>query len=312
MQNLEAVKQAHTRIKECINRTPVITSSTLNKICSHSIYFKCENFQKVGAFKARGACNAVLQLDDIASTGVVTHSSGNHAAALSYAARIKNIPAYIVMPNNAPQVKIDAVKEYGGVITFCESNIIARETTAEGIRGETGASLIHPFDNDHIIAGAGTAALEFFEEVPDLDYILAPVGGGGLISGTAITAKGLNPNVKVIACEPANVDDAYQSFTSGEIKPATGKDTLADGLRTGLSDRTFAVIKEHVDDVITVSEEEIVMAMKMVWERMKIIIEPSSAVAVAPLILSKLDVKNKKIGVIISGGNVDLNNLPFK
>ncbi len=310
--NLEVLKQAYERIREHINKTPVFTSSTLNNRTGGEVYLKCENFQKGGAFKFRGACNTVFSLDQKeAENGVVTHSSGNHAAALALAARLKGVPAYIVMPSNAPQVKKNAVENYGGRITLCEPTLEARETTAAKVLEETGGVLVHPYDDYRIIAGASSAANELLTEAPDLDYMLAPVGGGGLLSGTALFTKYTNKKIKVIAGEPEKADDAFRSFNSGKIEIITSTDTIADGLRTMLSEKTFGVISQYVDNIITVTEEEIVDAMKFVWERMKLIIEPSSAVPVAVLLSGKLQIKDKKAGVIISGGNVDLTKLPF-
>jgi threonine dehydratase len=306
------IRNAYEKVKFYINKTPVLTSSTFNEACSGSVFFKCENFQKVGAFKFRGACNTVLSLDkNELSGGVVTHSSGNHAAALSLAAKLSGIPAYIIMPSNALSVKVNAVKYYGGTITFCEPTLAARESTAERIMKETGSTLVHPYDDYRIIAGAATAAYEFLEEVPDLDYLLAPVGGGGLISGTALSAHYSERDVTVIACEPEKANDAYLSFKEGRIVEVPTTDTIADGLRTLLSDKTFGIISEYVSEIVTVTENEIINAMRFVWERMKIIIEPSSAVPAAALLSGKIKTDGKKTGVIISGGNVDLQNLPF-
>jgi len=277
------------------------------------LYFKCENFQRCGAFKIRGATNAMALLsDEEARRGVVTHSSGNHAAALSLAARARRATAWIVMPANAPEVKKAAVRAYGGRITECAPTVAAREAAARDIIERTGAVMIHPYNNASIIAGQGTAALEFLEEIPDLDFILAPVSGGGLLSGTAIAAKGLRPPIRVIGCEPKNADDAFRSKASGRIEPMEHPDTIADGLRASLCERTFAVIRERVDEVALVSEEEIVEAMRRVWERMKIVIEPSAAVAAAVAVFRKVEWQGKKVGVILSGGNVDLEKLPFQ
>jgi len=310
--DLEAIRAAHERIKPYINHTPVLTSATLNAMSGAALYFKCENFQKVGAFKCRGACNAVFSLDDDeARRGVVTHSSGNHAAALAYAARLRGIPAYIVMPSNAPAIKRAAVESYGGKITLCEPTLASRETTAQRVIDETGALLIHPYDNYRIIAGQATAAVELLEDAGSLDYILAPVGGGGQVSGAALAAHYLDPAVKVVACEPENADDACRSFHAGRIMPAGNPDTIADGLRTMLCEKTFDIIRHYVHDIVTVSEEEIVGAMRTVWERMKIIIEPSSAVPVAAVLFHKIALRDTRTGIILTGGNVDLNNLPF-
>ena len=310
--SLEDIKEAHSRISKYINETPVLTCSSIDKMSGATLFFKCENFLKVGAFKARGACNAVLRLSDSeAEHGVATHSSGNHAAALSYAARIRGIPAYIVMPSNAPKIKKAAVKGYGGIITECEPTLKSRESTAAEVVAQTGAALIHPFDNYKIIAGQATAAVELLQETGKLDFILAPVGGGGLVSGSALTAHYVDTEAKVIACEPEKADDAYRSFHEGRIVPLDSADTIADGLRTMLSEKTFDIISRYVHDIVTVSEEEIIIAMRIVWERMKIIIEPSSAVPVAAVLSKKIKVQDKRIGIILSGGNVELDKLPF-
>lgn len=300
------IREAHQRIRPYIHRTPVLSCKGLNEIIGATLFFKCENFQKVGAFKFRGACNTIFSLsDDKVSKGVVTHSSGNHAAALALAARKRGITARIVMPCNAPKVKIEAVKNYGGIITFCEPNLASREDTAAQIINETGATMIHPFNDYRIIAGQGTVALELMEEIEDLDYVLAPVGGGGLLSGTSIAAKALNPRIKVIGCEPKNADDAYRSIKAGRIIQPENPNTIADGLKTSLGDKTFPIIQEFVDEIALVTEEEIITAMRYIFERMKIIIEPSSAVPFAALLSNELNVTDKRVGIIISGGNVD-------
>ena len=306
------IEKAHLIIQKYAHRTPVLTSSSINKIVGGNLYFKCENFQKVGSFKFRGACNAVFSLsENVAQRGVATHSSGNHAAALALAAKIRGIDAHIVMPNNSPEIKKKAVAGYGAKITFCEPTLQARESTLEKIIEETGAIEIHPYNNFHVIAGQGTAAKELIEDFGDFDIIMAPVGGGGLMSGTAISAKHLLSNCKIIAAEPAGADDAFRSFQVKKIIPSINPKTIADGLLTSLSERTFAIIMEKVDDIVTVSEEKIVEAMRMIWERMKIIIEPSSAVPLAAILEGKVDIKNKKVGIILSGGNLDLGKLPF-
>ncbi len=272
------------------------------------LFFKCENFQKVGAFKFRGACNAVFSLSgEEATRGVITHSSGNHAAALALAARRRGIPARIVMPSSAPPVKIDAVRGYGGIITFCEPTSASRESAAAQIVRETGATLIHSYNDHRIIAGQGTAALEFLEEIDDLDLILAPLGGGGLLSGSAIVAKGLNPKIKVIGCEPKNADDAYRSIKAGRVIPPENPKTIADGLRMPLGYKTFSIIRDLVDEILLAAEEEIVTAMRHIFERMKIVAEPSAAVPVAVLLSNQLNLTGKNVGVLISGGNVDLS-----
>jgi len=311
--NKETLIKVHDRIRPYIHRTPVLTSHLLDEMVGANVFFKCENLQKMGAFKMRGATNAILSLSkDQQEKGVVTHSSGNFAQALSLAAREVGTKAYIVMPQNAPKVKKDAVKGYGGEIIESESTPIAREEIAEKVRIEKGLSFIHPSNDDDVIHGQGTAAMELLEDHPELDYIISPVGGGGLIAGTALAAKYFSDKCKVIGGEPKNMDDAYQSLMSGEIKfNENGATTIADGLRTFLGDRNFPIIKENVERIIRVEENEIVEAMKLIWERMKIVIEPSSAVAFAALLKEKDKFKNKNIGIIVSGGNVDLKNLPF-
>ena len=306
--DLGDIRATHLRIQSYINKTPVLTCTSLDRMVGARLFFKCENFQKTGAFKFRGACNAVFLLsDEQASRGVLTHSSGNFAAALASAAAKRGVSARIVMPSNAPEVKVAAVKGYGGVITFCEPTLESRETTAKRILRETGATFIHPYNDYHIIAGQGTAALELMEEIPDLDFILAPVGGGGLLSGTAIAAKGLNPKIRVIGCEPKNADDAHRSMKAGRIIPSENPNTIADGLRTSLGDKTFPIIHDLVDEVLLATEEEIITAMQHIFERMKIVAEPSAAVPLAVLLASQLDVAGKEVGVILSGGNTDFS-----
>ena len=276
------------------------------------LFFKCENFQKVGAFKARGATNAVFSLEESQTVhGVATHSSGNHAQALSWAASLRNLPAYIVMPENSSPVKISAVKDYGGIITFCKPTLAAREENLSKVIADTGAIEIHPYNDLRIIAGQATAAAELLEDIQDLDILLAPVGGGGLLSGTALSAHYFSPKTKVIAAEPEQANDAWLSFTQKKFVPSLHPDTIADGLRTSLGSFTFPIILEYVESIITVPEESIVSAMRLVWERMKILVETSSAVPVAALMDGKIDVKGKKVGVILSGGNVDLDHLPW-
>ncbi len=306
------IRAASGRIAAQIHRTPVLTSELLDKIAGARLFFKCENFQKTGSFKIRGATNAVLSLpEESASRGVVTHSSGNHAAALARAAQLRGIPAWIVMPSNAPAVKRAAVEAYGGTITFCEPTLAARESTAQDLLQKTGAQMIHPYDNRNVIAGQGTAALELLNEVADLDFILAPVSGGGLLSGTAIAAKAMNPKIRVIGCEPKNADDAFRSMASGQLEPAAKSDTIADGLRATLCPLTFSILRDCVDQVVTVTEDEIGNAMRTIWERMKIVIEPSAAVAAAPALLRRIGADGGRVGIILSGGNVDLSQLPF-
>lgn len=310
--NKEFLIHVHNRIKPFIHKTPIITSHLIDEIAGAKVYFKCENFQKMGAFKMRGATNAILNLsEEERNKGVVTHSSGNFAQALSLAAKQLSVLAYIVMPKNAPQVKKDAVKGYNGIIIECDSTPIAREKMAEKIRLEKGATFIHPSNDDDVIFGHASATLEMLEEQSDLDYIFSPVGGGGLIAGTALAANYFSKQCKVIGGEPINADDAFRSLQSGKIEFNDTTHTIADGLRTFLGDRNFPIIKKYVQRIICVEEHEIIKAMKLIWERMKIVIEPSSAVAFAAVLREKEQFKNKKIGVIISGGNVDLNNLPF-
>jgi len=306
------IEQAHARIRPLAHRTPVFTSQSIDRITGGMLFFKCENLQKVGAFKFRGATNAVFSLsEEEARRGVATHSSGNHAAALALAARLRGVPAYIVMPKTAPEIKKRAVAGYGGLITFCEPTLQARESTLAQVIAETGAVEVHPYDNFFVIAGQGTAAKELIEDASPFDQILAPVGGGGLLSGTAIATKHLLPHCRVIAAEPLGADDAFRSFRSKTLIPSENPKTIADGLLTSLGKRNFAVMLDKVDDVVTVSEEKIVAAMRLVWERMKIIIEPSSAVPLAAILEGKVDVAGKKTGIILSGGNLDLGKLPF-
>ena len=308
----ENIQQAHLRILKQIHHTPVHSSASINDIAGIPVFFKCENFQKAGAFKYRGATNAVMALSEKETEkGVATHSSGNHAAALALAARNKGMKCFVVMPRTAPKPKIEAVRFYGAEITFCEPTLQSREDTLKTIVKETGAVMIHPFDNFNVICGQGTATKEFLEDISDLELLFVPVGGGGLLSGSAIAAKSLNPGIKVFGCEPANADDAYRSFRSGIIHPSLNPNTLADGLLTSLSELTFTIIRKHVDDIYTVSEESIIHAMHLVWRRMKIIIEPSSAVPLAVILQNKGLFAGKKAGIIVSGGNVDLMNLPF-
>ncbi len=310
--SIETIRQARERIAPYIHRTPVMTSDSLDRLAGARLFFKCENLQRTGSFKIRGASNAVFSLSEAeAARGVVTHSSGNHAAALARAAQQRGVPAWIVMPKNAPGVKCRAVEGYGGQITFCEPTLAARESTAAEILARTGAVLVHPYDNDAIIAGQGTATLELLEEVSDLDVVTAPVSGGGLLSGTAIAAKSLRPGIRVVGAEPKNADDAYRSLQSGRLEPLERSDTIADGLRATLSERTLAILRERVDEIITVSEEEIVGAMRHVWERMKIVVEPSAAVTLAAVLNGRPVLAGKRIGIILSGGNVDLERLPF-
>ena len=310
--NLHDIREAADRIRPHVHRTPVVTCTSIDRIAGASLYFKCENLQKVGAFKFRGACNAVFSLaDDEASRGVATHSSGNHAAALALAAQMRGVEALIVMPRNAPRVKRAAVAGYGGNVVYCEPTLQAREETLAEEVQKTGATFVHPYNDHRVIAGQGTAALELLEEVPALDVVMAPVGGGGLLSGTALSVSELSPETRIIGAEPEGADDAYRSLQEGRILPSVNPKTVADGLLTSLGDLTFPIIKAHVEQIVTVSEEEIIAAMRHVWERMKIIIEPSAAVPVGALLERKTDLSGLRVGVILSGGNVDLDRLPW-
>jgi threonine dehydratase len=310
---LTDIHSAAKRIRPYAHRTPVLTCASLDQQVGAQVFMKCENLQKVGAFKFRGACNAVFSLmDEEAARGVATHSSGNHAQALALAAKLRGIPAYIVMPDNAPTVKKAAVAGYGGQITFCEPTLEARETTTAQVVEQTGATVIHPYNDYHVIAGQGTAALELLEEVPDLEVIIAPVGGGGLLSGTAIASKGISPNIRVIAAEPEMADDAYRSLKARHIIPSENPKTVADGLLTSLGEKTFPIIREYVEQIVTVSEEAILESMRFIWERAKIIIEPSAAVPVALLWERKINLGGLRVGIILSGGNVDLGKLPWQ
>jgi threonine dehydratase len=311
--DLAAIIAARARIAPHVHRTPVMTSRSLDAAAGAQLYFKCENLQKVGAFKARGATNAVFSLsDNEARRGVVTHSSGNHGAALAYAAARRGIQAYVVMPDNAPQVKQANVRGFGATIRFCAPTPQARVVACDEVMRETGALLVHPFDDARVIAGQGTAVLELLEEVPDLDVVIAPVGGGGLLSGTAIAAKGTQPDVCVYGAEPANADDAKRSLASGRVEPVSSAVTIADGLRTPLSPRTLAAIRAHVEAIGLASEEGIVAAMRLTWEKMKLVIEPSSAVPLAAILEQTLDVAGARVGVVLSGGNVDFERLPWQ
>ncbi|AWX45020.1 Threonine ammonia-lyase [Flagellimonas maritima] len=304
--------ECHERIKPFIHNTPVLHSRLIDGIASSTIFFKCENFQRMGAFKMRGAANAIMQLSEgQKQNGVVTHSSGNFAQALSLAAQSLGVTAYIVMPSNAPQVKKDAVKEYGGRIFECEPTLLARKTATKKIQQEKGATFLHPSNDDAVIIGQGTACKELLELHPNLDYVFAPVGGGGLIAGTALAANYFGNNCKVIGGEPFEADDAYRSLLSGTIETNTTTNTIADGLKTQLGDRNFPIIQEYVERIVRVSEEEIISSMRIIWERLKIVCEPSCAVALAAVLKEKEVFRSKKIGVIISGGNVDLGKLPF-
>jgi threonine dehydratase len=309
---LSEIRAAARRIQPHIHRTPVLTNESLNQKVAARVFLKCENLQKVGAFKFRGACNAVFSLsDEEAAHGVCTHSSGNHAQALALAAQLRGIPVFIVMPDNAPAVKKAAVAGYGAQITFCEPTLEARESTLERIRLDTNANVVHPYNDERVIAGQGTAAIELLEDIPSLDVIIAPVGGGGLLGGTAIAAKGIKNGVRVIAGEPATADDACRSLKAGVILPSVNPKTIADGLLTSLGSLTFPIIQKHVEQIVTVSERGIIDSMRFIWERAKIIIEPSAAVAAAVLWERTIDLSGLNVGVILSGGNVDLEKLPW-
>lgn len=310
--NLDTIRDAARRIAPYTHRTPVLTSKSLNRMTGADLFFKCENFQKVGAFKFRGACNAVFSLsEEEASRGVITHSSGNHAQALALAANLRQVTARIVMPHNAPAVKRAAVEGYGAAITPCEPTLEAREDATARIMAETGAVLVHPYDDYRIIAGQATAALELLEDVAHLDVVVTPVGGGGLLSGTALAVHALSPSTEVIAAEPEGADDACRSLEAGRIIPSLNPNTVADGLLTSLGERNFPIIRKHVHAIVTVDDAATIAAMRLVWERMKIVIEPSAAVAVAALLDRKVDGAGKRVGIILSGGNVDLARLPW-
>jgi len=310
--DIKSIHLAANRINPFIHCTPVLTCKCLNQIVHAELFFKCENFQKVGAFKFRGATNAVLSLsDEEANRGIATHSSGNHAQALALAAKIRGIKAYIVMPKNSSIVKIKAVEGYGGSIIFCEPTLQAREDNLNRVVKETGAIFIHPYNDYRIIAGQSTCAKELLEEVENLDLVIAPVGGGGLLSGTALAVNYLSSGIKVVAAEPQGADDAYRSFYEGRLIPQVNPQTIADGLRTSLGDKTFPIIRKYVHQIVTVSEDAIVSSMRIIWERMKIIVEPSAAVPFGALLEKKIDVTGKRIGIILSGGNVDLDKLPW-
>jgi threonine dehydratase len=310
---MPAIREAHARIRAMIHRTPVMTSAVLDQLAGRRLYFKCENLQKAGAFKARGATNAVFLLsDEEAARGVVTHSSGNHAAALARAAKLRGIAAYIVMPSNAPQAKQAAVRRYGGDILLCEPTLAARESTARQVMERTGAAFIHPYDDLRVMAGQGTTAIELLDDVPDLDMILCPVGGGGQLSGIAVAAKDLKPEVRVVGVEPAGADDAARSLKAGHIIPMLDPRTIADGLKTSLGERPFAEITRLVDDIVTVREDSILKAMRQIWEVMKLIVEPSGAVAYAAIIEGRLLGPGARVGIVLSGGNLDLDRLPWQ
>jgi threonine dehydratase len=312
--DLNDVRAAAERIAGLAHRTPVATCATIDRLAGRRVFFKCEHLQKVGAFKFRGACNAVIKLtDEAAAQGVVTHSSGNHAQAVALAARMRGIAAHIVMPSDALAVKRRAVEGYGGRVIECEPTLEARDTTAEAVIAETGATFIHPYDHPDIIAGQGTSALELLDQVPKLDAIVVPVGGGGLISGICVAAKGIDPGIRIFAAEPLGADDAARSKAAGKLIPQTGPDTIADGLLTSMGELTWPIIRDYVERVVTVSEEEIVAAMRLAWERAKLLIEPSAAVAVAAVLSDTFRAIEgiDRVGVVLSGGNVDLDHLPW-
>ena len=312
--SIDDVRTAAERIRGIGHRTPILTSKTLDQMAGRKLFFKCENFQKVGAFKFRGGWNAVSMLSDKeAERGVCTHSSGNHAQAIAYSAQKRGIPAYIVMPNNSPDVKLNAVKGYGANVTLCEPTLEARRTTLEGIAEDTGAAVIHPFNNANVIAGQGTAALELIEDIGELDAMIAPIGGGGLMSGTCITTRSLLPDAKLFGAEPKGADDAYRSLKEGKLLPQEDPRTICDGLLTSMGENTWNILKDHLDAIYTVGDEDVVQSMRLIWERMKIIIEPSCATPVAVVMSSEFkQLENiEKVGIILTGGNVDLAKLPF-
>lgn len=307
MTSLQDVEQAYDRIKHLINKTPIQTSRTLNSLTKANIFLKCENFQRGGAFKFRGVTNKLLQLSkEEKKKGVITHSSGNHAQALALGSSILNIKSIVVMPKNTPKIKMDATRSYGAEIILCGNNIESRVKTCDKLIKKFNYTLVHPYDDDKIISGAGTAVLELLKTKKNLDFIFCPIGGGGLISGTSITTKGLCHTAKVIGVEPEKADDAYRSFKDGKLYPSEYPDTIADGLRTSLSQRTFRIIQKNVDEIVTVSEKEIINAMKFLWIRMKLVVEPSGAVSLAGVFKMSKNLTNQRVGVIISGGNVEL------
>ncbi len=308
----EDMLAARDRVKPYVHRTPVLTSEFLDDLTGAKLFFKCENFQKAGAFKVRGACNAVFGLsDDMLEKGVATHSSGNHALSLSYAAGRRGIPCYVVMPRTAPQAKKDAVRGYGGIITECEPSTSSREAVFAKVQAETGAEFVHPYNDPRVIAGQGTCSAELIEQAENLDMVIAPIGGGGMISGTCLTLSNLAPNIKIYAAEPEQADDAARSFKAGHIIADDAPVTVADGLKVPLKELTWHFVSNHVTDILTASESEIVDAMKLIWKRMKIVMEPSSAVPLATILKNKDMFAGKRVGIIITGGNVDLDSLPW-
>ena len=309
---LEDMLVAHERIKPHIHRTPVLTSSFLNELSGAQLFFKCENFQKAGAFKVRGASNAVFGLDaETAKAGVATHSSGNHALSLSYAAGRRGIPCHVVMPRTAPEAKKDAVRGYGGIITECEPSTSSREAVFAEVEARTGAEFVHPYNDPRVIAGQGTCSKELLEQTDGLDAVIAPIGGGGMVSGTCLTLSNLAPDVKIYAAEPEQADDAARSFRAGHIIADDAPNTVADGLKVPLKELTWHFVSNHVTDILTASEQEIVDAMRLIWARMKIVMEPSSAVPLATILKNRDVFAGKRVGVIITGGNVDLGKLPW-
>ena len=310
--SLKDVQAAVKRIAPYVHNTPVFTSTTVDKMLKATVYFKCENFQRGGAFKIRGACNAILQLsEDERARGVITHSSGNFAAALALAANALNTKAYIVMPSNAPTVKRDAVAGYGAQIIDCAPTLKSRESTMAAFQKKKGATFIHPSNDMNVILGHASAVMELAKQAEQLDVVIAPVGGGGLLAGTALAVNHLHYYIETIGAEPFGADDAYLSLKTGKIQPSINPKTIADGLKTQLGDQNFPIIRKLVSKIIRVEETEIIEAMRFIWERMKLVIEPSSAVAVAAMFRNSTEFKNRKVGVILSGGNVDLSNLPF-
>ena len=308
----ENVLTAHQRVLPYIHRTPVLTSTFFNQLTGAELFFKCENFQKAGAFKVRGACNAVFGLDDeTAKAGVATHSSGNHALSLSYAAGRRGIPVTVVMPHSAPQAKKDAVMGYGGTIVECEPSTSSRESTFAKVVSQTGADFVHPYNDPRVIAGQATCSRELLEQVENLDAVIAPIGGGGMVSGTCLTISNIAPQIEIFAAEPLNADDAARSFRAGHIIADDSPETVADGLKVPLKDLTWHFVSNHVSDILTATEEEIVDAMKLIWQRMKIVMEPSSAVPLATILKNRERFAGKRVGIIITGGNVDLDKLPW-
>lgn len=310
---IDDILAAADRIKPYAHRTPVLTSQSLNTVVGARVYLKCENFQKAGAFKFRGACNAVFSLPDRAlNAGVATHSSGNHAAALALAARLRGVMAHVVMPRGASAVKRAAVETYGARIIDCAPTMAAREAGLKAVVAETGAEVVHPYNDYRVMAGQGTAALELLQDCPALDILLTPLGGGGLLSGCAVAARALKPDLEILGIEPAGADDAQRSFLAGRVIPVENPQTIADGLRATIGDKTLDIIRDKVDAIVTLDDAAIVRAMHFAWERLKIIIEPSAAIVIAALLERKVEVRDKNVGVILSGGNVDLYDLPWK